>query len=179
MKQMKKILACALALALVLSMPAAASASSPSPITQDTANTGSTDVFYTVEPGYTVTIPASVTVDGDPVTVKAENVKVPKGKQVEVKLSGTSETDNTFKVKTEQGASLTYVVKDESNAEIALDHVFLSVNPDDATTNDGASKTVELTFALAAGEVVKFAGEYKGTVTFTVSVEDVTPAVTP
>lgn len=180
MKQMKKILACALALALVLSMPTAASASDPTSPTithTSTDKTGNTEVFYTVTPGYTVTIPASVTVDDDPVTVEAADVKVPKGKQVVVKLTGINVTDanptgdSQFLIRTTEGAELEYKVT-IGGAEVAKEGVVLTVDP-----TDGPIGSADLTFELKSA--VTYAGEYKGTVTFTVSVEDVAPAVTP
>lgn len=161
---------------------------------------GSTSVSYTVNPAYTVTIPEKVTLDGDAVTVSAEGVKVGYGKQVVVTLSGINEApdDDTFTVALTDDASetLEYTVS-------AAGNVYSS---DDSNTNSNAAKesikkggvvlTVEaglendenqtgasmgetsLTFELATGAVVKYAGEYTGTVTFTVSVEEVpeTPA---
>lgn len=172
---MKKLLTLVLALALTLSLSVTAF-TADTEIKPDGSSTGNTTVTYEVQPAYTVTIPATVTIDGDAVTVSASGVKVANEKQVVVKLTGTSEDDNTFKVKTTEGASLTYEVKDGSNNTIALNAAVLAVNPDSATDNTGASGNTTLTFALADDAVVKFAGTYSGTMTFTVSVEDV---VTP
>lgn len=170
---MKKLLALALALTLTLSLSVTAfAADSDQTITTDDG-TGKTTVTYEVQPAYTVTIPATVAIDGDAVTVKAEGVKVPSGQQVVVKLTGTSETDNSFKVNSTEGASLTYEVKDSSNNTIALNAAVLTVNPDSATDGNGASGSTTLTFALASNQTVKYAGTYSGTVTFTVSVEAV------
>ena len=120
-------------------------------------------VSYNVAPTYTVTIPASVTL-GDTVTVSAENVVVEKGKQVEVKLSGTSGTDNAFMLKTAEGAEILYGVTNSENA-VNVGDVVLTVNPD-----DGASGSAALRFV--APSKLTYAGTYTGTVTFTVSVED-------
>lgn len=158
---MKKILACVLALVMVLSLSATAFAAEIDEGSTDP--TGSTSVSYTVNPTYTVTIPASVTL-GDTVTVSASDVVVPKGKQVVVKLTGTSETDSTFKLRTVEGAELTYTVKNDST-DVAIGTTILAVNPTD-TTNGSTTLT------FVAPTSITYAGSYSGTVTFTVSVED-------
>ena len=202
---MKKLLSIVLALALAFSLSVTAFAAGDedtgddtgtttqgTTITQDTDKTGKTTVNYSVAPAYTVTIPASVTIDGtnnsNTVTVSAEGVKVAKGQQVVVKLTGINVTDakpsgdNDFKVKTDEGAELKYTVKDASGNTINKDGTVLTVkagqnNETDANGNNlntGASAgSVALTFALAEDEVVKYAGTYTGTVTFNVSVEAV------
>ena len=150
-------------------------------INQDSGDKkGSTTVNYSVAPAYTVTIPASVTIGGEDgsntVTVSAEGVKVAKGKQVVVKLTGinvTSENadgDNDFKVKTDEGAELKYTVS-AGGSVIQKDGTVLTVNPADTTSTAVASGEASLTFAL--NDTVQYAGEYTGTVTFTVSVEAV------
>lgn len=193
---MKKLLSLVLALALALSLSVTAFAAGDedtgtdattqdTKITQDTGKTGKTTVNYSVAPAYTVTIPASVTIDGtnnsNTVTVSAEGVKVEKGKQVVVKLTGINVTadntigDNEFKVKTAEGAELNYTVS-AGGSIIQKDGTVLTVasGQNNDTKSAGASTgSVALTFALAAGEVVEYAGTYTGTVTFTVSVESV------
>ncbi|MBR2309427.1 MAG: hypothetical protein IKA47_02695 [Oscillospiraceae bacterium] len=117
----------------------------------------SVTVEYTVDPTYTVTIPATVAL-GETATIKAENVVVAKGKQVEVKLTNA----NDFTVTTPQGASLTYTVK---NSETI-------VNEGDAvlTVNPTSGKTGQTTLKFVAPETAQFAGDYTGTVTFTIAV---------
>ena len=121
-------------------------------------------VTYDVAPTYTVTIPATVEL-GNTAEIKAENVVVEKGSQVEVKLTDTSEDDNSFKLKSNEGAELAYTVNDGTN-DISVGDTVLTVNPDDTTTG-----TANLTFAQSGD--AEFAGDYSGTVTFTVSVESV------
>ena len=117
----------------------------------------SVTVEYNVDPTYTVTIPATVAL-GETATIKAENVVVAKGKQVEVKLTNA----NDFTVTTPQGASLTYTVK---NGETI-------VNEGDAvlTVNPTSGKTGQTTLKFVAPETAQFAGDYTGTVTFTIAV---------
>ena len=118
----------------------------------------SVTVEYNVDPTYTVTIPAMVAL-GETATIKAENVVVPKGKQVEVALT----TANGFTVATPQGAELGYTVKNGETTVNEGDTV-LTVNPDNG-------KTGETTLTFTTPETVKFAGDYTGTVTFTIAVK--------
>lgn len=164
---MKKLLTCVLALALVLSLSVTAFAAEGS---NTSVPNNKTTITYEVAPAYTVTIPASVTL-GDSVTVAASGVKVAKNSQVVVKLTGTSETDNAFKVKTTEGAALTYTVKKDENDTINVNDAVLTVNPENATDGNGASGSTTLSFAL--NDTIQYAGTYTGTVTFTVSVETV------
>ena len=124
----------------------------------------STQISYSVTPTYTVTIPATVDL-GETAEIKAENVVVEKGSQVEVKLTDTSEADNSFKLKSNEGAELAYTVNDGTN-DISVGDTVLSVNPDNSDTG-----TANLSFVKQGNEA--YAGTYKGTVTFTVSVESV------
>ena len=117
----------------------------------------SVTVEYTVNPTYTVTIPATVAL-GETATIKAENVVVAKGKQVEVALTNA----NGFTVATPQGAKLGYTVKNGETTVNEGDTV-LTVNPDNG-------KTGETTLTFTTPETVKFAGDYTGTVTFTIAV---------
>ena len=156
---MKRLFTYVLALVMALSLSVTAFAAT---IEQGSADpSGSTNVTYTVAPTYTVTIPASVTLGGS-VEVKTENVVVPKGKQVVVKLTGTSGTDNAFKLQTDDGAELVYTVRNGENV-VNINDAVLTVNPQNA---DNGSTT--LTFDAPAS--VTYAGIYSGTVTFTVSV---------
>ena len=117
----------------------------------------STTVTYEVAPTYTVTIPATVAL-GETATIKAENVVVAKGKQVEVALTNA----NGFTVATPQGAKLGYTVKNGETTVNEGDTV-LTVNPE-------GGKTGETTLTFTTPETVKFAGDYTGTVTFTIAV---------
>ena len=126
----------------------------------------SVTVEFVVAPTYMVTIPATVELR-QTVTVSAENVFVEKGKQVEVKITSTSEADNTFKLRTRQGTAVTYTVENGGQAVTAGDSV-LTVNP--GTAHSGST---ELLFVAPADASIPYAGTYTGTVTFTVAVEPV------
>ncbi len=121
------------------------------------AETQTTTVTYQVDPTFTVTIPATVAL-GETATIKAENVVVAKGKQVEVALTNA----NGFTVATPQGAKLGYTVKNGETTVNEGDTV-LTVNPDNG-------KTGETTLTFTTPETVKFAGDYTGSVTFTIAV---------
>lgn len=182
---MKKLLSIVWALALALSLSVTAFAADTQITDQSPDKTGKTSVTYGVTAAYTVTIPASVSIGGadnsNTVIVSAENVKVAYGEQVVVRLTGINESeenengDSEFQVKTKEGAALKYVVKKgESEVTTAADNnIVLAVNPNSTTDQEVASGSQSLTFALADNQVVQYAGEYYGTVTFTVSVEEV------
>lgn len=134
-------------------------------INQDSGDkTGNVNVTYNVQPTYTVTIPANVTL-GNSVTVSAEDVKVAKGSQLVVKLTDTNESDNTFKVKTTEGAELSYTVQKNSN-NVAINDTVLAVNPENSSSGSE-------TLSFIQPSDITYAGTYNGTVTFTVSVETV------
>ncbi|WP_308573515.1 ubiquitin-like protein [uncultured Eubacterium sp.] len=119
-------------------------------------------IEFVSAPTYTVTIPATVELGGT-AEIKAENVVVEKGSQVEVKLTNTSEDDNSFKLKSNEGAELAYTVNNGTN-DISVGDTVLAVNPDNSDTG-----TANLSFVKQGSEA--YAGTYKGTVTFTISVE--------
>lgn len=177
---MKKLLSVALTLAMALSLSVNAFADTTT-ITPDADNdykptpeSGAITVNYTSTPTYTVTIPGSVTLDGNPATVSANNVKLEKNKQLGVKLSGINVTpenpdgDDKFTVSTPQGASLEYTVQIppvKETVPFEKGDTILTVN-----TAEKNSDKATLYFKLK--DAIKFAGDYTGTVTFTVSIED-------
>ena len=120
------------------------------------------DVTYSVEPGYTVTIPTDVTIDGNSTTISAQDVVVEKGQYVSVTLA----ENNDFTLKTAEGAELTYTVT--ANGEnVAPGDEILAVNP-----ADSAAGTATITFAIDESDI-KYAGTYTGTAIFTIAVKDV------
>ena len=154
---MKKLFALILTVAMLFSLSVTAFAA----VDQDSQDpNGAMNVTYTVAPTFTVTIPASVTL-GEDATISAENVVVPKGKQVEVSIAEA----NGFKATTPEGAEITYTVKNGETA-VAEGETVLAVNPKDG-------KTGSTTLSFVAPETIQYAGTYTGTVTFTVAVKDV------
>lgn len=131
-----------------------------------TPSSGSLNVTYTVNPGYTVTIPTSVTLDSNTKSstakVKAENVTVPFGKSVKVALA----TD--FKVKAGDSAdapTLNYQVTiPNSTTSVQSGATVLEV------ASDATGKQGETTLKFDITSDIVYSGTYTGTVTFTVSV---------
>ena len=124
-----------------------------------------TQVTYSVNPAYTVTIPASIAIDEDgtvDATVSAADVVVNKGQYVSVTLAA----ENNFTVKTAEGAELTYTVT-KGGQSVAAGGEILAVNPASA-----AGGSANITFAINEADV-KYAGTYTGTATFTVAVKPV------
>ena len=126
-------------------------------VTSDPINVRGSVITHDIDPTFTVTIPATVTL-GEAATISAENVVLAHGEQVEVSLANA----NGFKVKTEQGAVLTYTVTKDETAVNEGDTV-LTVNPT-------SGKTGETTLKFVAPETAQFAGDYTGTIIFTIAV---------
>lgn len=173
---MKRFVTLILALALTLPMGATVFAAEGTVIDQDDeGQTGSTSVEYSVAPAYMVTIPSSVEINGAPAQVIVEGVKVKYNQQVAVRLTGVNVTeenpdgDPSFQVKTAEGAVLPYTVTAGRNS-VSKGGTVLTVDPADAKTDDGASGTIGISCALAQDQVIQYAGDYEGTVTFTVAV---------
>ena len=107
---------------------------------------------------YTVTIPANVEL-GKTATIKAENVTLPDGKQLNVKV----DKDSKFEVKLDDD-TVEYTVKN-GETDVTPGSTVLSV-----TENTEGETTASLKFNAPTS--TKYSGEYTGTVTFTVSVDD-------
>ena len=161
---MKKLFALILTVCLLATMSVTAFAAE---IDQDTAapKDGSTSVYFEVDPTYTVTIPATVElqkkVDGDTVTYENDytieasaGVRLKKNEYIEVTVT----TDN--EMETPEGATLAYTItKDDAALENNVVATFAT---------DKAAQTS--TIHIAAGDP-DFAGDYKDTVTFTLTVK--------
>ena len=158
---MKKLFALLLAITMMATLSVTAFAAD-----YDTTGDKGMTVTYSVEPGYTVTIPTDVTIDGHSTTISAEDVVVNKGQYVSVTLAA----DNNFTVKTTEGAELTYTVT--ANGEnVAAGGEILAVNP-----ADGKTGTATITFDIDESDI-KYAGTYTGSATFTIAVKDVPKAM--
>ena len=121
------------------------------------------------EPSYTVTIPANINLQVGSSTsadVKVENVCIPNGNAVHVKLSGAYPTPNGDKFHIQSGGNtLDYKIsKGSSGSAISLN----SENSEILSVMAGTKESTEtLTFVPSD---YKYSGTYKGTITFTVSV---------
>lgn len=119
-------------------------------------------VSYTVNPSYTVTIPASVTLDSNTKSstakVSADNVTVPYNYAVKVTLTNA----NGFKVTSQEGAKLTYTVKQ-----------YEYTKTEGAVVLQVASGSGSDTLKFEITDKVVYSGTYKGNVIFTVSVDRV------
>jgi len=154
----KKLFALILTVCLLASMSTTAFA----------ANTtgGSTEVSFNVDPTYTVTIPATVELNKveDNGTVTYENdytltaqagLRLKRGEYIEVTVA------SDFEMTTTEGATLDYTITAE-NAAVANNGVVAEF------ATDKAEQTA--TIHIAANDP-DFAGEYKDTVTFTLTVK--------
>ena len=158
---MKKLLALIFAITLMATMSVTAFATD---VTTD-GGTGSTDVYFGVDPTYTVTIPAKVELqkidtDGtityeNDYTITAEaGVRLLKNQYIEVTIA------SDYVMETPQGATLAYTIT-KDNAAL--------VNAVVATFNTNkAEQTSKI--HIAAGDP-DFAGNYSDTVTFTLTVK--------
>ena len=166
---MKKILSMPLALTLVL---AASTSVFAADINQNsTQQKADTTVTFKVDPVYTVTIPANVTLDQKTgtdgtityekdLTVSASDVRLLEGKKVQVTL------ESSFKLTTgEQGAQseLPYTVKVGTSGSAITNGDVVA----DFTTLDSDKWSSTLHFAA---ENPTYAGDYKDTVTFNIAV---------
>ena len=154
---MKKLFALILTVAMLATMS----------VTAFAANTtgGETELSFNVDPTYTITIPATVELNKveDNGTVTYENdytltaqagVRLKKGEYIEVTVASDLE------MTTAEGATLAYTItKDDAALENNVVATF---------TTDKAEQTS--TIHIAAGDP-DFAGDYKDTVTFTLTVK--------
>lgn len=151
----------AAALAVVMASASVTAFATENPNNQLTGTgTADTAVTYAVDPGYTVTIPKSITL-GETLEVKAENVTIYSYEALAVSISATSEEDNSFKLKNGLD-SLTYTVTKGEDV-ITLNEDFLVV---------GGGTTIA-TAQLKFNEpetAPTVAGTYTGTVTFNVRI---------
>ena len=154
---MKKIITILLTVAMLATMSIPAFA----------ANTtgGSAEIGFAVDPTYIVTIPATVTLDKkdaegvityeNDYTLTAEaGLRLKKGEYIEVAVA----TDN--EMTTAEGATLAYTITKDGNA---LENDVVAT-----FTTDKAEQSS--TIHIAAGDP-DFAGDYKDTVTFTLTVK--------
>lgn len=154
---MKKIITILLTVAMLATMSV--------PVFAANTTGGSAEIGFAVDPTYIVTIPATVTLDKkdaegvityeNDYTLTAEaGLRLKKGEYIEVTVA----TDN--EMTTNEGATLAYTITKGGNA---LENDVVAT-----FTTDKAEQSS--TIHIAAGDP-DFAGDYKDTVTFTLTVK--------
>lgn len=156
---MKKITAIFLALVLTLSMSVTAFAAE---IKQDSdAKTANVTVTTSIDPTYTVTIPADTKVDFNAETtsfgsVKLDAAQIDPGYVVRVALNASG----TLKNAADESKTIAYAVNDANGAFTSADYT-------------AAGQETPLTISITKDAWnTAFAGNYSDTVTFTVSYEE-------
>ena len=123
----------------------------------------STDITYTVDSSYTWTIHSAINLNSSTTTgnVSVTQANVAADKEIVIKVKGSG-TDDAFTMKDKNGLG-----SNEISYNVQKDNQAVRVNDTVLTfdTNDTATKTTTLTFALGSSGVK--AGNYKGTLTYT------------
>lgn len=140
--------------------------------TNGTTTGNTTKVKYSVQDGYTITIPSEFSLETSADVTKeisASNVFIANGKELHVKISGKNCADNKWYIVDENASTnkFEYTIKNDENADVVNNAVILKVP---AGTTAGVKESFK--FKLA-GTVTK-AGTYSDLLTFTASVENPT-----
>ena len=171
---MKKIISGISALAMVMAIaPMSAFADTTIKQTDTLPKTADSSVEFSVDPTYTVTIPAKVTLEdnGEGIytnsgTLKAEDVKLAEGKEIVVSLTSASK----FNMQT----SATSEYKLPYTAEGAFGKLTDKENGG-IVAKFATSTTVQNTpVTFTTDETPKYAGTYTDPVVFTIEVGDIT-----
>ena len=156
-------------LALAMAAVCAAPAMADNQITQSTSNSCDTKVTFTIAPAYTVTIPSEVTLEkqeGETVTYEkdltltASNVRLNQGKKLQVTIADGS----ILTLESAEHAKLNYTIT-VGSTEVSANSVVATF------TTQAADQTA--TLHIKANDP-PFAGEYKGTLKFTIAVVNAT-----
>ena len=156
----------ALAMAAVCAAPAMAAGNQ---ITESTSNSCDTKVTFTIAPAYTVTIPSEVTLEkkeGETVTyekdleLKASNVRLNQDKKLQVTIADGS----ILTLESAEHAKLNYTIT-VGSTEVSANSVVATF------TTQAAEQTA--TLHIKANDP-PFAGDYKGTLKFTIAVVNAT-----
>ena len=157
----------AMAMAAVCAAPAMAAGNQ---ITESTSNSCDTKVTFTIAPAYTVTIPSEVTLEkkqaGETVTyendleLKASDVRLNQGKKLQITIP-----DNSVLQLSAGNATLNYTITNDNGINVGAGSVAATF------TTQAADQTATLHIKANDPE---FAGEYKGTLKFTIAVVNAT-----
>ena len=131
-----------------------------------TATFDATEKHSTVDPTYTITIPAEVNLKStDPLNITAEGVALNEGQKIIVTLDNASNTESgsEFSAKTADGESVVkYNINDGA----------VGVDADNKTVAEFKENgSADLTFAVTDTTGIKYAGEHSETLTFGVALE--------
>lgn len=164
---MKKLASFVLALAMAAVCAAPAMANNQ--ITQSTSGSCDTKVTFTIAPAYTVTIPSEVTLEkkeGETVTyekdleLKASNVRLNQGKKLQV----TIPTGSVLQLSA-GNATLNYTITNDNGINVGAGSVAATF------TTQATDQTA--TLHIKANDP-PFAGDYSGTLKFTIAVVNAT-----
>ena len=156
----------ALAMAAVCAAPAMAAGNQ---ITESTSNSCDTKVTFTIAPAYTVTIPSEVTLEkkeGETVTyekdleLKASNVRLNQDKKLQVTIADGS----ILTLESAEHAKLNYTIT-VGSTEVSANSVAATF------TTQATDQTA--TLHIKANDP-PFAGDYSGTLKFTIAVVNAT-----
>lgn len=170
---MKKIKKCISAFALVMAI-APISAFADTTITEEDTlpKTADSSVEFSVDPAYTVTIPATVTLEkgegdiyGGSGTIEAESVFLNEGKEIVVSLTSASK----FNMQTSETAEYKLPYTAEGAFGKLTDKEAGGIVAKFATSTTAQSTPVTYT----TDEVPQYAGSYSDPVVFTLEVRDI------
>lgn len=154
---MKKLLSLTLIIAIVITMSVTAFASE---IKENSAtNSGSTNITYTVDNSYIVTIPDSMTI-GTEATVSVSDVILADGYNLKVSVSSTQYNDG-WKLKNND---------DYIGYTLKIDGTDVDNNGNVLTARSGETPEKKLVTVLTG--TAKYSGRYTDTLTFTVGLID-------
>lgn len=155
----------ALAMAAVCAAPALAENNQ---LTQATSDSCKTEVKFTIDPAYTVTIPSEVKLvkqqgtdnyEGD-LTLKASNVRLKNNQTLKVSIP----TDpDTFKLTSKENATLGY--------KITVGDTFATVGADGVVATFTTGTTEQTKTLHIQAKDPDYAGEYSGTLQFTIALD--------
>lgn len=174
MKNTRRLIAGIVTLTMVSAMaPVNAFATENIISLDDSTSSGSTDVKYSVEPSYTVVIPASITLSDTSAinaSISVDETATPfkLGKDQKLSVNIADVDTNDFKV-TNADQSLDYTVT-AGTSTTALTRGSTAAE----FTNDDKEPKV-LTFSQMDASEANYAGDYTGTLTFDIAVESFVP----